>query len=118
VEATQANRTRLRVLINERIPAGGTELDTKFLDAELDIILEESVSIWQAASTLWTMKAALLEKYIESYSVGNEAYGLTKLKDELEHALKMSQAFEAKAASAGGSYMLKVARPDVLGTGG
>lgn len=112
---TAGIRTRLRKLINEVIPESGTEGDTKFSDAELDVILEEAVDIWSASSTGWLMKAALLTKDIESYSVGNESYNLTKLRDELEHATTMQKKYAAMGGSQS-SYVLTVKRPDILGT--
>lgn len=112
-------RTKLRKYLNEAIPDGGTEFDTLFTDAEIDEFLEEADTVYGAASTGWSIKAALLEKDIESYSVGAESYKLTSLKDQLEHATAMEKKFaamEEKATGGNVSRLLTVKRPDVLGS--
>ncbi|NPV30638.1 MAG: hypothetical protein HPY58_13525 [Firmicutes bacterium] len=107
-------RQRLRKLLNEQIPAGGSDSDTNFLDAELDEILAEAANIWSAAAVGWTMKAGLLKSRIERYSVGQESYDLTALKDELDHALTMAQKYSDMAKASMGSVILRFAPPEVL----
>jgi hypothetical protein len=107
-------RTRLRKLLNEQIPAGGSDADTRFLDADLDTLLTEAVNIYGAAAAGWTMKAGMLQAQVESYSVGQEDYDLTSLKDQVDHALRMAEQY-AKMASVGfGSAILKLTPPEVL----
>jgi hypothetical protein len=107
-------RQRLRKLLNELIPAGGSDSDTNFLDTELDEILAEATSIWDAAATGWTIKAGLLKGKIERYGVGQESYNLTALKDELEHALTMAQKHSDMAKASMGSVILRFTPPEVL----
>ena len=107
-------RTRLRKLLNEKIPANGTEADTNFLDSELDQLLTEATSIYGAAAAGWAEKAALLQGQIESYSVGQEKYDLTSLKDQLDHALKMAEQYKNMSKGNGTGIILKVSPPEVL----
>ncbi|MBO8169342.1 MAG: hypothetical protein H0Z35_09195 [Thermoanaerobacteraceae bacterium] len=107
-------RSRLRKLLNEVIPTGGTESDTRFLDADLDELLTEAVNIYGAAAAGWTMKAGMLQSQIESYSVGQEKYDLTSLKDQLSHALAMADRYANMARVSGGSVLLKITPPEVL----
>jgi len=53
-------RTKLRKYLNEKIPVGGTDADTRFLDSELDEMLTEVANIYQAAARGWVIKASLL----------------------------------------------------------
>jgi hypothetical protein len=118
MEPNIALRARLRKLLNEVIPVGGTEADTKFLDAEIDLLLTEADSLNEAASVGWMEKAGLLQGDIESYSSGTEKYDLTSLKDRLSHALAMAKQYadmETAAASKDASgVMIRVCPPRVL----
>lgn len=107
-------RARLRKLLNEQIPAGGSEADTRFLDSDLDTLLIEATSIYGAAAAGWTMKAGMLQGQIESYSVGQERYDLTSLKDQLAHALAMAQQYASMARMSGGGVVLRLTPPEVL----
>lgn len=107
-------RARLRKLLNEQIPDGGSETDTKFLDSELDELLTESNTVYSAAAAGWTIKAGLLQSQIESYSAGQERYDLTSLKDQLSHALTMAEKYAMLAKTNIGSVILKLSPPEVL----
>ena len=107
-------RLRLRKLLNEVIPVGGTGSDTRFLDVDLDELLMDSQSIYAAAATGWTIKAGLLQGQVESYGVGQEKYDMTSLKDQLNHALAMADRYAVMAKAKGGSIILKVQPPEVL----
>ncbi|MGE7672975.1 hypothetical protein ACQKMV_05225 [Lysinibacillus sp. NPDC094403] len=117
MEPTVALRERLRKMINDRIPKGGTDKETTFSNAELDDMLRESESIYYAASEGWTIKAGLLEGDIEGYSAGNEKYELTKLQDRLAHALRMAQKYKDQSEEVEEqqpSLLLKFKGPDVM----
>lgn len=115
MEPTPTLRTRLRKLLNETIPNGGTEADTQFTDAELDELLQESDSINSAAAAGWMEKAGTLQGDIESYSVGTEKYDLTSLKDRLNHAFAMAEQYSDMAAKeSNGSFMIRVQPPRVM----
>ncbi|AEE95779.1 hypothetical protein [Mahella australiensis] len=106
--------TRLRKLLNEPIPPGGSEEDTNFLDADIETLLMEAANIYSAAAAGWTMKAGMLQGQIESYTVGQERYDMTGLKDQLEHALTMARQYADMAKISGGSIILKIMPPEVL----
>ncbi|NSW90218.1 MAG: hypothetical protein HPY74_05985 [Firmicutes bacterium] len=107
-------RTRLRKLLNEIIPAGGSEADTNFLDSEIDDLLKENSNIYEAASAGWTMKAGMLQEKTESYSMGQEKYDLTSLKDQLAHALAMAEQYAGMAKGTSSGLILKISKPEVL----
>ncbi|EZH67901.1 hypothetical protein DH09_08235 [Bacillaceae bacterium JMAK1] len=88
-----------------------------FDDDELMEILSDHQDVYQAASTVWAIRAGKLESEIESYSVGQETYHTTKLKDKLDHALKMIEHYSSLGYSEGGGdtgFIFNVRRPDVM----
>ncbi len=110
-------RTKLRKLLDERIPEGGSDADTRFTDADIDELLIETANIYEAAATGWTMKAAMFQRelgQIESYAVGQERYDMRKLKDMLDYALKMADTYSRMATSGMGSMILRIQPPEVL----
>lgn len=109
-------RTKLRKLLNETIPAGGSETDTNFLDSEIDDLLNSAANIYSAAAAGWTMKAGMLQEKTESYSVGQEKYDMTSLKDQLTHALAMAQQYAilSRANGIGTGLILKLSKPEVI----
>lgn len=112
-------RDRLRRLIDEVIPPGGTEADTRFTDAELDEILEEAQYIEEAAAEAWERKAtrAMSERGgLEASEVGDERLRFVSLKDYRDHCLAMAERFRAKVPKRG-SRVFAFCPPDVLGTG-
>jgi hypothetical protein len=110
-------REELRELLDEVIPEGGTENDTRFTDAQLDRLLGKNRNIYAAAAEGWTRKAAMFQReigQIQSYSVGQEKYEMTKAKDLLEYALAMAETYKNMAASSIGSVVLRFKPPEVL----
>ena len=110
-------REELRELLDEVIPEGGTESDTRFTNAQLDRILAKARNIYAAAADGWTRKAAMIQRelgQIQSYSVGQERYDMAKASELLEYALKMAETYSRMAASRMGSVILKFKPPEVL----
>ena len=110
-------REELRELLDEVVPEGGTESDTRFTDAQLDRILAKTMNIYAAAAEGWTRKAAMFQRemgQVQSYSVGQERYDLAKAKDLLEYALEMAETYSRMATSSMGSVILKFKPPEVL----
>ena len=110
-------RAKLRKLLDERIPNGGSDADTRFSDAEVDELLSEATNIYSAAAIGWTRKAAMFQReagQIQSYSVGQERYETSNPKDLMEYALKMAEIYRRMAASSIGSVILKFKPPEVL----
>ena len=114
---TAEAREELRELLDEVIPEGGTESDTRFTDAQLDRLLGKSRNIYAAAAEGWTRKAAMFQRemgQIKSYSVGQERYDMADLTSLLEYALKMAETYSRMAASSMGSMILKFKPPEVI----
>lgn len=110
-------RAKLRKLLDERIPEGGSDTDTRFSDTDLDELLVEATNIYEAAATGWTMKAAMFQRelgQIESYSVGQERYDMRKLQDMVDYALKMAETYSRMVTSRMGSVILKFKPPEVI----
>ena len=110
-------REELRELLDEVIPEGGAESDTRFTDAQLDRLLGKSRNIYAAAAEGWTRKAAMFQRemgQIKSYSVGQERYDMADLTSLLEYALKMAETYSRMAASSMGSMILKFKPPEVI----
>lgn len=112
--------TKLRKMLNEVIPASGTEADTNFTDSELSDLLAPADNIYVAASLGWTLKAGFLKERIEKYQVGQENYTETSLKDALDFSLKMAAQYTALAENSKitgqpqSGIILKVKPPEVL----
>lgn len=110
-------RTKLRKLLDERIPEGGSDADTRFTDADIDELLIEAANIYEAAAAGWTLKAGMFQRelgQIESYAVGQERYDMRKLQDMVNYALKMAETYSRMATSGMGSMILRIQPPEVL----
>ena len=110
-------RIKLRKLLDERIPEGGSDTDTRFSDTDLDELLIDTTNIYEAAATGWTMKAAMFQRelgQIESYAVGQERYDMRKLQDMVNYALKMAETYSHMAVGSMGSVILKFKPPEVI----
>jgi hypothetical protein len=117
VTPTPELRTKLRKLLDERIPDGGSEADTRFTDADIDELLIDATNIYEAAAAGWTIKAGIFQRelgQIESYAVGQERYDMRKLQDMVNYALKMAETYSRMAVSRMGSVILKFKPPEVL----
>ena len=113
---------RLRRFLGEKIPPGGTEADTRFEDNELEDLLEESQTIYGAASLGWTEKAGMFQEEmgsVEETSTGSERYRFIQRKDRLAYAQTMAQDYRRREleeldGQSKGGYILSIARPEVL----
>lgn len=77
---------KLRAYLGERIPAGGSDADTFFTDAEISNLLEDTGGlVRRAAAEGWQMKAAYYADLV-SVTEGNASRAAS---DMLDHALKM-----------------------------
>lgn len=115
---TNQLRTKLRRLLDEKIPAGSTDAETRFLNEEIDDLIQEARSVYSAAAAGWTEKAGMYQREmadLEQTTTGQETYRLTSLRDRMTYALKMAETYAGMAgAEAGGSRLLKVTKPEVL----
>ncbi|MBT9177461.1 MAG: hypothetical protein DDT20_01794 [Firmicutes bacterium] len=114
---TDALRTELRRLIDERIPLLGTAAQTRFADAELDILLRTSAHINAAAATGWNLKAsrAMSERGgLEKSSAGDEKHEFVSLEAYRDHCLAMAKVYADMVAGIG-SRALEYSLPHVPG---
>ena len=110
-------RTKSRKLLDERIPEGGSDADTRFTNADVDELLMDATNIYEAAAAGWTLKAGVFQRelgQIASYAVGQERYDMRQLQDMVNYALKMAETYSRMAASRIGSVILKFKPPEVL----
>lgn len=99
--ANSDNRTKLRRLIDERIPSGGTDADTRFDDDELNEILQAAPTLEAAAAEGWTRKAsrAMSERGgLEGSKAGDESHTFVKLSDYRDHCLRMAAQYRGVVA--------------------
>jgi hypothetical protein len=86
---------QLRILIDEVIPVGGTDADTRFTTAEIDSLLSLAGSIYEAAALAWVSKAAKVAGAaaagIVAVSVGAERYQFATAKDFGDFAFRMAE---------------------------
>jgi hypothetical protein len=84
--AWQSPNEKLRALLGERIPEGGSDLDTYFSDAEIQSILDDTDgNIRRAAYEGWQLKAA----YYADLVTVTEGNALRQMSDLHKHALDM-----------------------------
>lgn len=87
---------KLRVLLGEKIPEGGSDADTYFTDAEIGNILGDAGgNLRRAAYEGWQMKAAY---YAELITV-SEGNALRQMSDLHKHALDMVKQFSGPGSN-------------------
>lgn len=119
---TQEAIVKLRLYLDEKIPPGGSQDDTRFSDTELEVLLDDFETIYGAASLGWSIKAAMIQKEmgdIEETRTGQETYRYVQLKDRLAHAQTMAEDFQRReqeelGKKKTGSCILRIAAPEVL----
>lgn len=119
MEPTAELRTKLRRLLDERIPAGGTDADTRFTDAEIDELLTEASSIEEAAAAGWRQKAAwaMSERGgLEKSRAGDESHEFVSLETYRKHCLEMASYYSSQV-SGRGSRLFEFDPPEVYETG-
>jgi hypothetical protein len=80
----------LRLLLGERIPASGTEADTRFLDDEIaTVINRHNGNLYLAAGELWSVKAAIFASLTDVSESGSER----KLSQLFRQATQMAQSY-------------------------
>lgn len=87
---------RLRGLLGESIPDGGTEKDTMFSDEEIQDFLDSTPDIERAAYEGWRVKAARLSTLVDT----TEGNSQRKFSQAYDKAMEMVKSY---ARSAGGS---------------
>lgn len=110
---TEALIQRIRTLLNETIPDGGSEADTHFSTLDVTITLQRAESENHALYLLWTQKAGIIQKdagEIKSMSAGGESIEKYTAADYVALCLKTAQgykeAWEAERAQAASSFLI------------
>lgn len=89
-------RAKLRPLIDEIIPAGKLDTDTRIDNTELDEILTASATLNYAAAEGWRRKAAraMSERGgLEKSSAGDESHTFVSIEAYRDHCLRMAAQF-------------------------
>lgn len=122
MEATASNIKLLRKLIHERIPDQGLARDTRFLEEDLEELLQGANNIYYAASEGWMMKAGMYQEEMQGLRTsrsGMTTYEMTRLMHRLEYAKSLSNFYLKRARKGGahaggtGSMIMDVQRPEV-----
>ena len=110
---TEALIQRIRMLLNEVIPEGGSEKDTHFSTLDVTITLQSAESENHALYLLWTQKAGIIQKdagEIKSMSAGGESIEKYTAADYVALCLKTAQgykeAWEAERAQAASLFLI------------
>lgn len=110
---TEALIQRIRMLLNEVIPEGGSEKDTHFSTLDVTITLQRAESENHALYLLWTQKAGIIQKDggdIKSMSAGGESIEKYTAADYVALCLKTAQgykeAWEAERAQAASLFLI------------
>ena len=116
---TEALIQRIRTLLNEAIPDGGSEEDTHFSSLDLTITLQAAESENHALYLLWTQKAGIIQRDagdIKNISAGGESIEKYTAADYVGLCLKTAQgykeAWEAERKNSGASFLICCKKDD------
>lgn len=115
---TDELRKELRELLDEEIPSGGSEGDTRFTNTQIDKLIQSASCIEEAAAEGWKRKAlrAMSERGgLQESQAGDEKHKFIDLEKYRDHCLAMTKMF-ADMVPGRGSRMFNLDPPDVLGT--
>lgn len=115
-------RAKLRKWLNEKIPSGGSDTDTRFTDTDIDELIIDADTLDGAASQGWLEKAGMVAEElgaITETATGDERYKYRSLKEQHNYCLKMKEEYAAKENSNENedtlpSLMLTLQRPNVM----
>lgn len=96
--STPAGIENLRLKIGESIPAGGTEADTLFTDAQLENWLDTNSTIESAALEAWQAKQAALANLVNV----TDGAAARQLSDAFDHAARMVAYYDKLVNGRGG----------------
>lgn len=113
--------TQIRLHLDEMIPTGQKESDTRFTDATLQALFDANNSVYEAVSIGWTLKAGMLAREIgtiDEYSAGNERYRNINLTTAINAAHSMAKKYNEMYKQEQDQFysgmVFKVARPEVM----
>lgn len=116
---TDALRDQLRNMLDERIPFGGTDADTRFSNGEIDELLAGFDDINAAAAEGWDRKAAraMSERGgLQETQVGSERLKFVSIESYRDHCRAMAEHYRGRVPGSG-SRLFAFEPPDVLLTG-
>lgn len=97
---------RLRKLLGESIPTGGTAADTLFSDEEISDLLSRHTTVENSLGEGWEMKAAALADLVTTV----EGSSQRKLSDLHDHAIAQAKYYRGGSGGAGTTRIATVAR--------
>jgi hypothetical protein len=102
---------KLRQLLGESVPAGGSEDETLFTNEEIDEFLVDNPSVERAAYEGWRVKAARLSNLVDT-TEGNSQKKFSQL---LDNAIEMQKIFlrSSEGATEGRTRVGRIRRPGV-----
>lgn len=98
---------RVRELLGEQIPAGGSETDTMFTNARLLDILATTGDIESATAEGWRIKAAEYADLVDT----SEGTSKRAMSDLHQHALRMADSYVASVTRRTGTRTRPIVRP-------
>ena len=107
----------LRAMVDEVIPEGKTDKDTRFTDAFLSQVLAEADSLEEAAACLWELKAARAFSErggVEETRAGDESIKYVSLSEYRDNCERMADHYWKKAGKYG-SKLFSIEPPEVGG---
>lgn len=102
---------RLRAMLGEDIPVGGTELDTLFTDLEILEFIETNPTLERAAYEGWRVKAARLASLVDT-TEGNSQKKFSQLRTHAEEMIKLYQR-ASDGPTEGRTRVGRIVRPGV-----
>ncbi len=101
---------RLRKLLGEEIPDGGSETDTLFSDEQITDLLTRNGGVEESLGEGWAMKAAALATLVTTV----EGSSTRKLSDAYDHALAQVKLYTdggTSVVSSGRAKLGRIVRP-------
>ena len=102
---------KLRQLLGEDIPVGGTEADTLFTEAEIADFVESTPNLERAALEGWRVKAARLSSLVDT-TEGNSQKKFSQLLSNAEVMVK-TYLRSSQGATEGRTRIGRISRPGV-----
>jgi len=97
---------RLRTLLGESIPSGGSEADTLFTNAQIDDLLARYGTPTDSLAEGWAIKAAALSDLVDT----TEGSSVRKMSQAHANALKQVEIFTDAGSVGGRTHIGRIVR--------